>query len=66
MADRDLPPAINGTELRIDALRASIDRLCDILAPAAKPEPADGETIELREPERPAAPTEPARAKRRR
>lgn len=60
MANTDepgLPTAITGTEMRLDALIRRVDRLCDLLTPAAKPEPADGETIELREPAKhPAAP----------
>jgi hypothetical protein len=59
-----VPPPINGTEQRLDLLIGEIRALRSQLAPAAKPEPADGETIELREPERPAAPANP-KARRR-
>lgn len=55
-----MPPARNGTEQRLDAMLARLDRIAELLTPApAAPEPQDGETIELREPA-----TEPARPKR--
>jgi hypothetical protein len=49
MADSGLPPAINGTEQRLDAVIGELRALRDLMTPAAKPEPEDG-TIELREP----------------
>lgn len=52
MAERTLPPAINGTELWLQAIHAELVRLGDLLTPAAD-EPGTSEpsaTIELREP----------------
>lgn len=50
MTDR-MPPALNGTEQRLDAMLTRLDRVIELLtaAPAAS-EPTDGDTIELREP----------------
>jgi hypothetical protein len=48
-----VPPPANGTDIRLDVLIQRVERLCDILTPAVEPEPADGETVELREPEPP-------------
>lgn len=48
-----MPPAVNGTEQRLDALLQSLDRIeakLDRVAPVAAPEPQDGDTVELREP----------------
>jgi hypothetical protein len=45
-----LPPAVTGADERLDAIIARLDRIADLLTPAARPEPKDGETIELREP----------------
>jgi hypothetical protein len=50
MTEPMLPPAINGTDMRLDALIRRVERLCDLLTPAERPEPTDGDTIELREP----------------
>lgn len=49
MSDQQLPPAITGTDMRLDALIRRIDRLCDLLTPKKQPEPNEG-TVELREP----------------
>lgn len=52
MTDPKLPPAITGTDMRLDALIQRVDRLCDLLTPAkAQIQPG---TIELREPASPA------------
>ena len=65
MGEARLSPAIDGTQERLDAVIARLDRLCDLLAPAKPaPAPKDGETIELREPEPPPKATPAARAKR--
>lgn len=56
MMEQKLPPAINGTDMRLDALIRRVDRLCDLLTPQKTPTPKDGDTIELREPA-----TKPAR-----
>lgn len=53
MADQEFPPAINGTELRLDAIVGELRALRDLMTPAAperEPELKDGQTIELREP----------------
>ncbi len=63
MQTPELPPAINGMELRLDAVIGELRALRALLTPAATPEPGDG-TIELREPEQPAKPDAP-KAKRR-
>jgi hypothetical protein len=49
MTEQRVPPAINGTEMRLDALIGELRALRDLLTPAAKPEREDG-TVELREP----------------
>lgn len=48
MSDQQLPPAITGTDMRLDALIRRIDRLCDLLAP--KKVHVNPCTIEIREP----------------
>jgi hypothetical protein len=50
MGERALPPAVTGADERLDAIIARLDRIADLLTPAARPEPKDGETIGLREP----------------
>jgi thiamine monophosphate kinase len=50
MTDPTLLPAATGTEQRLDLLIGEIRALRSLLAPASKPEPKDGESIELREP----------------
>lgn len=52
MTDQKLPPAVTGAEMRLDALIARVDRLCDLLTPVALPKPPEG-AVELREPEAP-------------
>lgn len=63
MADPTLPPAVNGTDMRLDALIRRVERLCDLLTPAERPEPKDGDTIELREPAQKPATEKPAEKK---
>lgn len=58
-----LPPAIDGTQMRLDAVLAELRALRGLLTPAAKAEPKDGEAVELREPK--TAPKPQPRAKRR-
>ena len=48
MAEQPLPPAINGTDMRLDALIRRVDRLCDLLTPAKGAAVKDGATIEIR------------------
>lgn len=46
-----LPPAVTGEDMRLDAVIARLDRIAALLTPApAAGAPADGETIELKEP----------------
>lgn len=51
MGEQGFPPAVNGTELRLDAIHAELRALNARLSPAETTEPRDGEAIELREPE---------------
>lgn len=46
----DVIAAANGTDQRLDLILDELRALRAVLAPAARPEPRDGETVELREP----------------
>lgn len=50
MRETVFSPAINGHEARLDAVLDELRAIRQLLTPAKPPIPADGDTVELREP----------------